>query len=61
MSIRGVIFDIDGTLSDWETSIDRALHEILPEVPPAHSDGLPDRVREALADYAFVVRDGQVV
>ncbi len=61
MSIRGVIFDIDGTLSDWEASIDRALHEILPEVPPAHSDGLPDRVREALADYAFVVRDGQVV
>ncbi len=61
MSIRGVIFDIDGTLSDWETSIDRALHGILPEVPPAYRDGLPARVREALADYAFVVRDGQVV
>ncbi len=61
MSIRGVIFDIDGTLSDWETSIDRALHDILPEVPPAHRDGLPARVREALADYAFVVREGQVV
>lgn len=61
MSIRGVIFDIDGTLSDWEASIDRALRAILPEVPPAHRDGLPGRVREALADYAFVVRDGQVV
>ena len=59
--IRAVIFDIDGTLSDWETSIDRALRDVLPEAPPAHRDGLPDRVRQALVDYAFVVRDGQVV
>ncbi len=59
--VRGVIFDIDGTLLDWETSIDRALRDVLPEVPPAHRDGLPDRVRQALADYVFVVRDGFVV
>ena len=59
--IRAVIFDIDGTLSDWEASIDRALRDVLPEVPPAYRDGLPDRVRQAVADYAFVVRDGLVV
>ena len=61
MSIRGVIFDIDGTLYDWEASIDRALRDVLPEVPTAYRDGLPNRIRRALADYAFVVRDGVVV
>ena len=59
--IRGVIFDIDGTLYDWETSLERALEGILREVPAAQRPGLPARLRRALADYAHVVRDGQVV
>ncbi len=59
--IRAVIFDIDGTLYDWEASIDRALGDVLPEVPPAYRNGLTNRMRQALADYALVVRDGLVV
>ncbi len=59
--IRAVIFDIDGTLYDWETSIDRALRDVLPEVPTAYRNGLTNRMRQALADYALVVRDGLVV
>ena len=59
--IRGVIFDIDGTLYDWETSLERALEGILRELPPGERPGLPARLRRALADYAHVVRDGQVV
>ncbi len=59
--IRAVIFDIDGTLYDWETSIDRALRDVLPEVPTAYHNGLTNRMRQALADYALVVRDGLVV
>ncbi len=59
--IRGVIFDLDGTLYDWETSLDRALAAISAEVPPDQRDGLPTRFRRALADYAHVVRDGRVV
>lgn len=59
--IRAVIFDIDDTLLDWEASIARALRGVLPEVPPAHRDGLTDRLQQALADYAFVIRDGLVV
>ena len=59
--IRAVIFDIDGTLYDWETSIDRALRDVLPEVPTAYRDGLTNRMRQALTDYALVVRDGLVV
>ena len=59
--IRAVIFDIDGTLYDWETSIDRALRDVLPEVPTAYRNGLSNRMRQALADYALVVRDGLVV
>ena len=59
--IRAVIFDIDGTLYDWEASIDRALRDVLPEVPTAYRNGLTNRMRQALADYALVVRDGLVV
>ena len=59
--IRAVIFDIDGTLYDWETSIDRALRDVLPEVPTAYHNGLTNRMRQALADYALVERDGVVV
>ena len=59
--IKAVIFDIDGTLYDWEASIDRALRDVLPEVPTAYRNGLTNRMRQALADYALVVRDGLVV
>ncbi len=59
--IRAVIFDIDGTLYDWEASIDCALRDVLPEVPTAYRNGLTNRMRQALADYALVVRDGLVV
>jgi putative hydrolase of the HAD superfamily len=59
--LRAVIFDIDDTLYDWESSLQRAIGNVLPEVPPAHRDGLPGRLRQALADYAFVLRDGMVV
>lgn len=59
--IKAVIFDIDGTLYDWEASIDRALRDVLPEVPTAYHNGLTNRMRQALADYALVVRDGVVV
>ena len=59
--IKAVIFDIDGTLYDWEASIDRALRDVLPEVPAAYRNGLTNRMRQALADYALVVRDGLVV
>ncbi|MCH6555499.1 MAG: hypothetical protein IH797_02675, partial [Chloroflexi bacterium] len=58
--IKAVIFDIDGTLYDWEASIDRALRDVLPEVPTAYRNGLTNRMRQALADYALVVRDGLV-
>jgi len=59
--IRSVIFDIDGTLNDWETAIDRALSDVLAEVPAAHRDGLPSRLRQAVHDYAVVLRDSLVV
>ena len=59
--IKAVIFDIDGTLYDWEASIDRALRDVLPEVPTAYRNGLTNRMRQALADYALGVRDGLVV
>ncbi|MEX2159769.1 MAG: HAD family hydrolase [Dehalococcoidia bacterium] len=59
--IRAVVFDIDGTLQDWETMIDRALEALAPDVPPAHRDGLAQRLRATLEEQAFVRREGIVV
>jgi HAD superfamily hydrolase (TIGR01509 family) len=59
--IRAIIFDIDDTLSDWETSIERALVEAMPGVPSQKRKGLRGRLRGAIADQMFVVRDGIVV
>ena len=59
--IEAVIFDIDGTLHDWETSIQLALKDVMPEVPPALREGLPERLDEAIARCYFTERDGLVV
>jgi FMN phosphatase YigB (HAD superfamily) len=59
--IRAVVFDIDGTLQDWETTIDRALAALRPEVAPEHRDGLAERLRRAIEEQAFVRREGIVV
>lgn len=59
--IRAVVFDIDGTLQDWETTIDRALDALRPDVPPAFRDGLAERLRATLEEQAFVRREGIVV
>ena len=59
--IEAVIFDIDGTLHDWEASIRLALKDVMPEVPPDHREGLPERLDEAIARCYFTERDGLVV
>jgi len=59
--IESVIFDIDGTLYDWETAIARTMKRLLPEAPAAERERLPDRFRQALVERAFTVRDGVVV
>jgi len=59
--IESVIFDIDGTLYDWETAIARAMKRLLPEAPAAERDRLPDRFQQALVERAFTIRDGVVV
>lgn len=59
--IRAVLFDVDGTLHDWETALADALDEVLPLVPAEQRDGLPERLRQATAEYAFVWRAGTVV
>jgi putative hydrolase of the HAD superfamily len=59
--IRALVFDIDGTLQDWETTIDRALEALAPEVAPPYRDGLAERLRLAIEEQAFVRREGIVV
>ena len=59
--VQAIIFDIDDTLSDWETSIERALVEVMPDVPGEQRNGVRGRLRRAIADQMFVVRDGIVV
>lgn len=59
--IRAIIFDIDDTLSDWQTSIERALIEVMPDVPSEQRKGLRGRLLRAIADQMFVLRDGIVV
>ncbi len=59
--IEAVIFDIDGTLHDWELSISLALRDLLPEVPAEHREGLEGRLQAATVEHFFVERDGLVV
>jgi putative hydrolase of the HAD superfamily len=56
-----VIFDIDGTLHDWDTAIDRAMERLLPTVPSGERPGLAERFQQALSQRAFTRRDGIVV
>jgi len=59
--IESVIFDIDGTLYDWETAIARTMERLLPEAPVAERQRLPGRFQQALVEGAFTIRDGVVV
>ena len=59
--IESVIFDIDGTLYDWQTAIARTMERLLPEAPAAERERLEDRFRQALVERAFTLRDGVVV
>ena len=61
MSLRAVIFDIDGTLYDWDTAIGRAMERLLPQVPSGERPGLAKRFQQALSQRAFTTRDGIVV
>jgi 2-haloalkanoic acid dehalogenase type II len=59
--VECVVFDIDGTLYDWETAIARTMERLLPEAPVAERERLQDRFRQALVERAFTIRDGVVV
>ena len=59
--IDTVIFDLDGTLRDWEAAIGQALAELRPEVLEAFRDGLEGRLQAATERRFFVERDGQIV
>lgn len=59
--MEALLFDIDGTLFDWETAVSRAFQAALPSVPDDASDGLRGRFGRAVADYAFVRRGDAVV
>ena len=56
-----VIFDIDGTLFDWETAARNAVEAVLPDVPLQGRNGLPERFARAVEQYAFVRRGDTVV
>ena len=59
--ITAVIFDIDGTLFDWETAVRDAVEAVLPDVPLEARDGLPERFARAVEEYTFVRRDDAIV
>ena len=59
--IDTVVFDLDGTLRDWEAGIAQALAELRPEVPEQYSDGLEARLADATDRLLVVRRDGRVV
>ena len=59
--IDTVVFDLDGTLRDWEAGITRALAELRPEVPEQHAGGLDGRLAEATERLLIVRRNGRVV
>ena len=56
-----VVFDVDGTLRDWEAGIARALAELRPEVPEQYRDGLEAQLADATDRLLVVRRGGRVV
>ncbi len=52
-----MLFDLDDTLSDWVTAIDRAIGAALQGSPAV----LPDQVWNAIREYTHESRDGRVV
>ena len=59
--IRAVLFDVDGTLFDWETAIKRSLEAVVQHAPPEDREELPARLLRAIADYTFVRRGEAIV
>jgi len=59
--IETVVFDLDGTLRDWEAGTSRALVELQPEVPEQYRAGLAGRLAEVTERRLVVRRDGRVV
>jgi FMN phosphatase YigB (HAD superfamily) len=58
---KAIIFDIDGTLLDWDASIHNSLVGLAAEFPALVGEQLSRDLRLALTDYTFVIRDGLVV
>lgn len=58
---RAIIFDVDGTLLDWDASIHNALLGLEAEFPLLTAERVSRDFRLALTDYTFVMRDGLVV
>ncbi len=56
-----VIFDIDGTLFDWETAVRSAVEVVLRNVPPDARDLARERFARALEEHAFVRRGDAIV
>lgn len=56
--IHAVLFELDGVLLDWETSISLALMDILPDVPRELREGLPARFNAAVARTCKTQTDG---
>ena len=59
--IDTVVFDLDGTLRDWEAGIAQARAELRPEVPEQYAGGLEARLAEATERLLIVRREGRVV
>jgi HAD superfamily hydrolase (TIGR01509 family) len=59
--IDTVVFDLDGTLRDWETGVAQALAELRPEVPAQLREGLEARLAGATERRLITRRDGRVV
>ena len=58
---QAIIFDVDGTLLDWDASIHNALVGLEAQFPALAGERLFRGFHVALTDYAFVMRDGLVV
>ena len=59
--IEAILFDLDGTLLDWESSLDQAIRDTLPGVPSGTREHLGQRFLKALEARHFVVREGLIV
>ena len=58
---KAIIFDVDGTLLDWDASIHNALVRLEAEFPVLTGEQLFRDFLLALKDYTFVMRGGLVV